>query len=109
MQHLTTLAHVRNCIYVVFQSYVLCTSNGSWCPRSGDKDDVHTNNAQLMMVYGKFLIDEDAEKALKKPLTDGTYVVKLESALELCSWTCDTQFQPEDSFTNKVAATSLQT
>ena len=62
-----------------------------------------------MMMYGKFLIDEDAEKALKKPLTDGTYVVKLESALELCNWTCDKQFQPEDVSTHKVAAASLQT
>ena len=61
-----------------------------------------------MMVYGKFLIDEDAEKALKKPLTSGMYVVKLESALELCSWTCDKQFQPEDVFANKVIARRLQ-
>ena len=61
------------------------------------------------MVYGKFLIDDDAEKALKKPLTARTYVVKHESALELCNWTCDKEFQPEGSFTNKVAATSLQT
>ena len=60
-----------------------------------------------MMVYGKFLIDEDAEKALKKPLTCGMYVVKLESALELCNWTCDKQCQPEDVFTNKVIARSL--
>ena len=52
------------------------------------------------------MIDEDAEKALKKPLTAGTYVVKLESALELGNWTCDKQFQPEDFFTNKVAAAS---
>lgn len=86
-----------------------CAPPMAWCPRSGDKDDVHTNNAQLMMVYGKFLIDEDAEKALKKPLVAGTYVVKLESALELCNWTCDKQFQPEDVFTNKVAAASLHT
>ena len=61
-----------------------------------------------MMVYGKFLIDEDAEKALKKPLTSGMYVVKLESALELCNWTCDKQFQPEDVFANKVIARSLR-
>ena len=86
----------------------MCISDGSsWCPRSGDKDDVHTKNSQLMMVYGKFLIDEDAEKALKKPLTSGMYVVKHESALELCNWTCDKQFQPEDVFTNKVTARSL--
>ena len=61
-----------------------------------------------MMVYGKFLIDEDAEKALKKPLTCGMYAVKLESALELCNWACDKQFQPEDVFTNKVIARRLQ-
>ena len=111
-QHLPTaplLAHVRYCIYVVLHCYVLCTSDGSWCPRSGEKDDVHTKSTQLMMVYGKFLIDEDAEKALKKPLTAGTYVVKIGSAIELCNWTCDKQFQPEDLFTSKVAAASLQT
>ena len=84
-------------------------SDGSWCTRSGDKDDVHTKNSQLMMVYGKFLIDEDAEKALKKPLTSGMYVVKLESAFEMCNWTCDKQFQPEDVFTNKVIVQSLHT
>ena len=61
------------------------------------------------MVYGKFLIDEDAEKALKKPLTCGMYVVKLESALEPWNWTRDKQFQPEDVFTNKVIAQSLHT
>ena len=105
-----TLACTREvlhlCCVALLHCYVLCTSDGSWCPRSGEKDDVHTKSAQLMMVYGKFSIDEDAEKALKKPLTAGTYVVKLESALELCNWTC---FQPEDLFTNKVAAASLQT
>ena len=90
MQHLPIaplLAHVRYCIYFVLQCYVLRTSDGSWCPRSGDKVDVHTNDAQLMMVYGKYLFDEDAWKALKKPLTAGTYVAKLESALKLCNWT----------------------
>ena len=61
-----------------------------------------------MMVYGKFLTDEDAETALKKPLTCGMYVVKLESALELCTLPCDKQFQPEDVFTNKVIARRLQ-
>ena len=63
-----------------------------------------------MTVYGKRLLVEDAEKALKKPLTAGTYVIKLKSALlELCNWTCGKQFQPDDLFVCKVAAKSLQT
>ena len=96
-------------MYAVLQCCVLCTSDGSWCPQSGEKDDVHTKTAQLMMVYGKFLIDEDAAKVLKTPLTAGTYAYKLESAHELCNWTCEKQFQPEDVFANKVAAARLQT
>ncbi len=62
-----------------------------------------------MMVYGKFLIDEDEEKASKKPLTSGMCVVKRESAHEMCNWTRDKQFQPEDVFANKVIAQSLHT
>ena len=83
---LRATVHPRMRYCVVRHCCVMRTLGGPWCPLSGNKGDVHTKYTLPMMVYGQFLLVEDAENALKKPLTAGTCVTKLKSALlELCN------------------------
>ena len=85
---LMATVHARMKYCVVRHCCVMCTLGGPWCPLSGNTGDVHTKKyTLLMMVYGHFLLVENAENTAKKPLSAGTYVMnRLKPALlELCN------------------------
>ncbi len=55
-----------------------------------------------MMVYGKFVIDDDAKALQKEALAPGNFEIAVASMEEECVWTCEKKFVPDDPFDNKV-------